>query len=390
MMHAAYPMIDNLLTLLQANSHVYLDVAGLIWSYPLKEVNRYIERIVDAGFEDRVMFGTDQMYWPKLMATSIGVIQNEGRSLSQLTFGIFFGVHSVRGRRKLLAVHESLFKSPEAEATYRASYEVSLRLWPTPSESIEIPTSFGVTHVVACGTTAGVPVVLLPAMSLSATMWYATVSGLCDRFRCYAADFPSDIGLSVATKPPANCSDCVVWLNELLNGLGIARASFVGASYGSFQALNYARAEPARVKQLVITSPAAGLVGLWSFYPRIFLSLILPGGSVVERILHWVFAERFSLDHPVIQQLIVGSKTLQPRLKVYPKIFSDSQLAGISVPLYLLLGEREVCYNPKSAARRARRLMPHALVEVLPDTGHLLVMECPSAVNQRILAFLRD
>src|ERR1044072_8131575 len=75
-MHAGYPMIDNMLTLLQANSHVYVDVAGLIWSYPIKEVNRYIERLVDAGFEDRVMFGTDQLAWPKLMAYSISIIQN--------------------------------------------------------------------------------------------------------------------------------------------------------------------------------------------------------------------------------------------------------------------------------------------------------------------------
>lgn len=75
-MHAGYPMIDNMLTLLQASSHVYVDVAGLIWSYPLKEVNRYIERLVDAGFEDRVMFGTDQLVWPKLMTYSIGIIQN--------------------------------------------------------------------------------------------------------------------------------------------------------------------------------------------------------------------------------------------------------------------------------------------------------------------------
>ena len=74
-MHAGYPMIDNLLTLLAANSYVYVDVAGLIWSYPLKEVHTYIQRIVEAGFEDRVMFGTDQMIWPKLMATSIGVIE---------------------------------------------------------------------------------------------------------------------------------------------------------------------------------------------------------------------------------------------------------------------------------------------------------------------------
>jgi uncharacterized protein len=75
-MHAGYPMIDNMLTLLQANSHVYVDVAGFIWSYPLKEVDRYIERLVDAGFEDRVMFGTDQLIWPKLMTYSISVIQN--------------------------------------------------------------------------------------------------------------------------------------------------------------------------------------------------------------------------------------------------------------------------------------------------------------------------
>jgi len=75
-MHAGYPMIDNMLTLLQANSHVYVDVAGLIWSYPLKEVNRYIQRLVEAGFEDRVMFGTDQLEWPKLMSYSISIIQN--------------------------------------------------------------------------------------------------------------------------------------------------------------------------------------------------------------------------------------------------------------------------------------------------------------------------
>jgi predicted TIM-barrel fold metal-dependent hydrolase len=73
-MHAGYPMIDNLLTLLQANSHVYVDVAGLIWSYPIKEVNRYIQRIVEAGFEDRVMYGTDQLLWPNLMAQSINII----------------------------------------------------------------------------------------------------------------------------------------------------------------------------------------------------------------------------------------------------------------------------------------------------------------------------
>ena len=75
-MHAGYPMIDNLLALLQANAYVYVDIAGLIWSYPIEEVNRYIERMVDAGFGDRVMFGTDQFMYPRLMAYSLSIIQN--------------------------------------------------------------------------------------------------------------------------------------------------------------------------------------------------------------------------------------------------------------------------------------------------------------------------
>ena len=300
------------------------------------------------------------------------------------------GVHSVQGRHKVLAAQPSLFKTPEAEATYRAAYNTSLRLWPTPRDSLDIATNFGLTHVVACGPTAGAPVVLLPAMSLSATMWYATVSDLCSKFRCYAADFPSDIGLSTFANPPANLSDCAAWLNELLDGLGTVTASFVGASYGSFLALNYAIAEPVRVNKLVLTSPAAGLVSLWRFYPRLFLSLLLPGRSAVERIMHWIFADRFPFDHPVLQQLNLGSKGLKPRLKVYPTVFADSKLAGISAPMYLLLGEKEVCYKPESAAKRARRVMPHATVEILPNAGHLLVMECPDTVNQRILAFLRD
>jgi predicted TIM-barrel fold metal-dependent hydrolase len=104
-MHAGYPMIEEMLTLLQANSHVYVDVAGLIWSYPIKEVNRYIERLVEAGFEDRVMFGTDQLIWPKLMSYSISIIQNadyltteEKRDILYNNAARFLGIDNTTGK----------------------------------------------------------------------------------------------------------------------------------------------------------------------------------------------------------------------------------------------------------------------------------------------------
>jgi pimeloyl-ACP methyl ester carboxylesterase len=284
-----------------------------------------------------------------------------------------------------------LFKSAEAEAAYRSAYDESLRLWPAGLESFEIATRFGLTHVIACGPADGKPVVLLHAMAFSATMWYATVSALSSEFRCYAADFPSDMGLSVTANPPAALEDCAAWLSALLDALGVARSAFVGASYGSFLALNYAIAEPARVSKVVVSSPAAGFVALRkSFFLQLLLLLLLPGQSATERIMHWIFDDRLLLDHPVIRQFTVGFRSLNSRIHVYPKVFADSALAGIQAPLYLLLGEKEVCYNPESAAQRARRVLRNVSVEIVPDAGHMLVMERPEIVNPRIAAFLRN
>jgi predicted TIM-barrel fold metal-dependent hydrolase len=75
-MHAGYPMIDEMIALMGANAYVYVDVAGMIWSYPLEEVNNYIKRLVVAGFGKRIMYGTDLMIWPKLLETSLSVIEN--------------------------------------------------------------------------------------------------------------------------------------------------------------------------------------------------------------------------------------------------------------------------------------------------------------------------
>lgn len=75
-MHAGYPMADEMIALMGANAYVYVGLAGFIWSYPLEEINAYIQRLVQAGFGKRIMYGTDLMIWPKLIETSIGVIEN--------------------------------------------------------------------------------------------------------------------------------------------------------------------------------------------------------------------------------------------------------------------------------------------------------------------------
>lgn len=75
-MHAGYPMLDEMIALMGANAYVYVDLAGFIWSYPQDEIHAYLKRLVQAGFGKRILYGTDLLVWPKLVETSIGLIEN--------------------------------------------------------------------------------------------------------------------------------------------------------------------------------------------------------------------------------------------------------------------------------------------------------------------------
>ena len=73
-MHAGYPMLDEMLALLYAHPQVYVEVAAIVWHMPRDGFYRYLETLVDAGFGNRVMFGTDNLDWPGLIERSIAVI----------------------------------------------------------------------------------------------------------------------------------------------------------------------------------------------------------------------------------------------------------------------------------------------------------------------------
>jgi hypothetical protein len=89
-MHAGYPMIDEMIALMGANAYVYVDLAGFIWSYPQEEVHDYLKRLVQAGFGKRIMYGTDLMVWPKLLETSIKLIDDANYLSEEQKRDIFF------------------------------------------------------------------------------------------------------------------------------------------------------------------------------------------------------------------------------------------------------------------------------------------------------------
>jgi len=58
-MHAGWPMGDEMVYLLYQHPQVYVDVAVLQWAIPRKEFYGYLRRLVEAGYGERIMFGSD-------------------------------------------------------------------------------------------------------------------------------------------------------------------------------------------------------------------------------------------------------------------------------------------------------------------------------------------
>ena len=76
LMHAGWPMLDDLLAVMWTHPQVYVDVGIISYALPRSGFHDYLRRIVEAGFVKRVMFGSDQMVWPETLETAIQAVES--------------------------------------------------------------------------------------------------------------------------------------------------------------------------------------------------------------------------------------------------------------------------------------------------------------------------
>jgi predicted TIM-barrel fold metal-dependent hydrolase len=74
-MHYGSPLIDEMIAMLLAHPQLYVDLGGNQWMYPRAYFYGQLQKLVDAGFGRRVMFGSDQIVWPGVIEPCIAIIQ---------------------------------------------------------------------------------------------------------------------------------------------------------------------------------------------------------------------------------------------------------------------------------------------------------------------------
>jgi predicted TIM-barrel fold metal-dependent hydrolase len=89
-MHAGSPMIDEMIAMLRTYPQLYVDIACNVWSFPRKDFYSLLGRLVDAGYEKRILFGSDQMIWPHTIEVAIDTIEKADFITAQQKRNIFY------------------------------------------------------------------------------------------------------------------------------------------------------------------------------------------------------------------------------------------------------------------------------------------------------------
>ena len=75
-MHAGYPYLQEMKAILNNYPQVSVDISVVNWVYPIAEFHNYLKGLIDAGYEKRIMFGTDGYLWPDVVKLSVENVEN--------------------------------------------------------------------------------------------------------------------------------------------------------------------------------------------------------------------------------------------------------------------------------------------------------------------------
>ena len=89
-MHAGWPMLDEMLLLMYMHPQVYVDVAMFMTVLPRKEGHRYLRTLVEAGMGKRIMYGSDHSVWPGLVGEAVEAIESAEFLAEEEKDDIFF------------------------------------------------------------------------------------------------------------------------------------------------------------------------------------------------------------------------------------------------------------------------------------------------------------
>ena len=248
---------------------------------------------------------------------------------------------------------------------------------------------------------SGSPIVFWPSLLMTGDMWHGVADNLVARRQVILVDPPGQGGSQPLTQmfTFAECARCVV---DILDGLGIDRAHFVGNSWGGMIGATFAATYPERIGRAVLMNCTAGKASLRQ---KVQFAILLRmarwqgeiGPSLIRPVLKAFLGPTTFRERPdvvahvraAVSDVNIGSASWAVNSVVSARPDQRALLAGISTPVLVVGGVEDVTFPPREAIEMADAI-PGSLVRVLDGVAHLAGLEDPTLVSGLVEEFLFD
>jgi pimeloyl-ACP methyl ester carboxylesterase len=255
---------------------------------------------------------------------------------------------------------------------------------------------------------SGEAIVLLHGLAGSSETWRSLIGPLSRKYRVVAPDL---LGHGNSTKPRTDYSlgALSVLIRDVLDELGITRATFVGHSLGGGIAMQFVYQHPDYVQRLVLINSG----GLGPDVGMLLRLASLPGAELVlpiiaaKRLLDpgervWSLMRKAGIESPRGEEMwrhyrsLSDGPTRQAFLRTVRGVIDHRGQAvsalnrlntRMTFPVMAIWGDRDAMI-PVAHAYAAQQIRPDVRVEVLTDVGHFPHAERPGEVAELIEDFI--
>jgi pimeloyl-ACP methyl ester carboxylesterase len=254
----------------------------------------------------------------------------------------------------------------------------------------------------------GEVLLLLHGMAGSSQTWRSVIKPLSRQFRVIAPDLP---GHGESTKPRSDYSlgAFAALLRDLLDELGVSRATIVGHSLGGGVAMQLLYQHPDYAQRLI-------LIGSGGLGPDVGLTLRLlsaPGAELIMPIIAprqvlaagervWSWLRKAGIEAPRGEEIwrsystFSDAPTRQSFLRTLRSVvdYRGQAVSALNrlntkteLPIMAIWGDRDAMI-PVGHAYAAKQARPDIRLEVLADVGHFPQVERPAEVVELIEDFI--
>lgn len=250
-------------------------------------------------------------------------------------------------------------KSEEAKAKVAAWFDRFRARLKVPTESREVQTSFGNTHVLVGGPENGPPLVILHGAMASSAHVLVELERLLETYRVCAVDVMGQSVKSADMRPSVLNDEYGKWMVEVLDGLQLAKVHLIGISWGGFVSIRFAAVAPSRIERLVLLVPAGMVSGsMWAGFLRMGLPMALYLMSPTpERRQKFISNLLTTLDDDWAPYL--GDAFLAYNMNMtVPKLAKPEELEALTAPTLAFAADDDVSFPGDRVLERAAQLFP--------------------------------